>query len=297
MLNTKQTVIVYLLLLVLYSCSTEIDIDLPNYDSEFVIDGLINNTDTLCIYIGQTQLLSNTCYNISGDIEALVSYNDKTDTLIESDKEGWYTSKYLVPQEGITYSITVSGDNKTSATAQSTIPADVNFEISNLQYDSMIDEGGENYSTATISIQDPSETDDYYMLMIKDSFKTYDDWYLALWSDDILINGDDYTNESTSDEAFNLYFSDKLFNGESVDIDFNFYYSGPFSDDESLIIYFRHITEDYYDYITTAYLQYSNQTSDIWDGSGIAVSIDGNINNGYGIFAGYTESSFKLEDK
>lgn len=296
MQKIKFTLLIDLFLLTICSCSTEIDIDLPDYDSEFVIDGLFNDTDTLCIYIGQTELLNDTCYNVSGNIKTIVSYSSNTDTLIESDEEGWYTSKSLIPQKGITYCINVSGENYNTVTGESTIPSDVSFEIRNLQYDSMVDETGESYSTATISFKDSSQTDDYYMLMIKDSCRIDYYWYLALWSDDVLINGDDYTNESTADEAFNLYFSDKLFNGEDVEIGFNFYYSDPYLDDK-LIVYFRHITEDYYYYMTSAYLQYSNQASDIWDGSGIAVSIDGNINNGYGIFSGYTESSLKLEDK
>ncbi len=283
-----------LLLVMLCSCAKEIEIDLPNYDSEFVLGGLFNNTDTLCIYIGQTQSLNDTCYNISGNIEAIVSYDGNTDTLIESDEEGLYTSKSLVPKEGVTYSIVVSGDDKRTVTANNTLSSVINFDINNLQIASKIDNDGEYYSTATLTFSDPDNSEDYYLLGIRDiSSVSTDDIYL--WSDDILINGDEFTNESLDDEAYNLYFSDDLINGETTSINFNFYFDEPFYDDEYLQVYLRHITKEYYNYITTFYLHYSNQQSDIWDGSGSPVNTYTNVDNGYGIFAGYTETTYKIE--
>ncbi len=277
----------------LLSCVEDIDIDVEQLDSQFVIGGLFSNTDEFEIYIGQSQSITDTIFNIQDDVEAVISYNGISDTLIrdEDDDEGWYYSENLIPQTGVTYYLTVNGDNKDTVTASDYIPNPVSFEITDFNSKAGADDYGEYYASANITFSDSLDTDDYYMVLAEGN---YDSYYL--YSDDILVNGDDLTNEYSEDHD-HFIFSDKLFNGEKVSISF---YINDFNNyteykSDTLNIYLCHLTEDYYNYLTTSDLHFTNQETDIWDGSGNPIEMYTNISNGYGVFAGCNKTSNTID--
>ena len=93
-----------------------------------------------------------------------------------------------------------------------------------------------------------------------------------------------------------LVFSDKLFNQTNVTL--SIYYDSPNINygngnityfDYSLIVILRSVTQEYYNYKKKLYLHLLNQESDIWNGISVPVQMYTNIENGYGIFAGYNE--------
>jgi hypothetical protein len=95
-----------------------------------------------------------------------------------------------------------------------------------------------------------------------------------------------------------LFFSDELFNGEMKEIQINYfpYYSGVglfyyYVPSRKFTVYLRSISENYYRFRKSekAYSSFRNQF-ELWKGAGDYVQIYSNIENGYGLFAGYSTS-------
>ncbi len=273
------------------SCISDVEIDVPEQESVFVLQGLFCDGDTLELFIGQSQTITDTLFYLKDDIVALVtSANNGIDTLFSSDEDGYYKSSKLLVKQGVEYSIQVIGANNDTVTATNSVPITVDWEIGNYTQIAGNDIYGDTYSSFTISFQDSVDSEDYYAVV-----GYYDSGeQLYLWSDDPLINADDFTNEyADSDWGNILYFSDALFDGENVSITFNFYYE--YDSDVNRSFSLRHISYDYYKYMTTANLHYDNQEFSIWNGAGNPVNMYTNVDGGYGVFAGYSETTKEVD--
>ena len=87
-------------------------------------------------------------------------------------------------------------------------------------------------------------------------------------------------------DYYNILLSDELFDGKNVRLKLYSEYSDY---DTELYIYFRSVSRTYYQYKKKLLRHIENQYSNIWSGTGNPVTLFSNIENGYGIFAGYCE--------
>jgi hypothetical protein len=60
-------------------------------------------------------------------------------------------------------------------------------------------------------------------------------------------------------------------------------------EDIHFILRFRAVSKNYYQFKNDFHQHLESGYYDIWDGTGEVVRLNGNIQNGYGIFAGYSE--------
>ena len=274
------------ILFLLTSCTKEVVIDLPDHEEKPVINSLFSPDTLLCVHVSRSRVITDTFFLLQTAPVVVLKYAEKTDTL-QSTGNGYYVSRNHVPQVQTRYTIEVFSMEHGKATASDKIPAKVNFNIINYVHRAGIDPEGSNFSSITIRFSDPPDEKNYYEIMLVYESKNSHWYYLkGLWSEDIVIKNEGYVNELYS----NLIFSDELINGKTHTIIFNFFHGqNEWNTALNLFVHFRSVSENYFFYKKKLILHFENQFGDIWDGTGNPVNLYSNVENGYGIFAGYSE--------
>ena len=106
------------------------------------------------------------------------------------------------------------------------------------------------------------------------------------------------TSSTTQDEPFEEptfrgaapFFKDTLFDGQAHEIELTGSIYGP-SGDHSLHLQVLHISGTYHEWLKTARLHDDTRQNVFAE----PLSVRGNVDNGYGIFAGYSSRTFDFE--
>lgn len=286
----KSTYYLFFILFLLTSCTKEVEIDLPDHEEKPVINSLFSPDTLLCVHVSRSRVITDTFFLLQTAPLVVLKYADETDTL-QSTGNGYYRLQNHVPQVQTRYTIEVSSTEYGKATASDKIPEEVPFEVINYIQEAGIDVEGYNFSSITIRFNEPPGEKNYYEIKVVHESNPggklrYEK--LWLWSNDAVIKNEGYVNEIYS----SLIFSDELINGKSHTLAFNFYH---FVDEKNIesrfFIHFRSVSENYFFYKKKLILHFENQFGDIWDGTGNPVNLYSNVENGYGIFAGYSEKT------
>jgi hypothetical protein len=209
------------------------------------------------------------------------------DNLIHQ-RDGIYKSQHTKPLPGNNYEIRVSAANYPPVIGKSNLPPAA--PITNVTIlNSKEDINGVEQSTIRLTFQDDPEATNYYQVVV---LKRYEEvrprigfvvrtYTLQITSDDPLVQ-----NENPV-ESDGLLLKDNLFNGKEAEISFKVPAGLYFYDYN--IICLRTVSEDYYKYMTTSQLQ--NRTAT--DPFSQPVHVHTTLENGFGIFAGYNQSTFE----
>jgi len=283
----KSFYYLFFILFLLTSCTKEVVIDLPDHEGKTVINSIFSPDTLLCVHVSRSRVIIDTFFIQETAPVVVLKYAEKTDTL-QSTGNGYYMSLNHVPQVQTRYTIEVSSTEYGKATASDKIPEEIPFEVINYMQEAGIDVEGCNFSSITIRFNEPPGEKNYYEIKaVHESNPGGKLRYekLCLWSNDAVIKNEGYVNEVYD----NLIFSDELINGKSHTLAFNFYH---FFDEKNVasrfFIHFRSVSENYFFYKKKLMLHFENQFGDIWYGTGNPVNLYSNVENGYGIFAGYS---------
>ena len=276
------------ILFLLTSCTKEVVIDLPDHEEKPVINSLFSPDTLLCVHVSRSRVTTDTFFLLQTAPVVVLKYAEKTDTL-QSTGNGYYVSRNHVPQVQTMYTLEVFSMEHGKATASDKIPEEAPFEVINYMQEAGIDVEGCNFSSITIRFNEPPGEKNYYEIKVVHESNPggklrYDK--LWLWSNDVVVRNEGYVNEIYS----SLIFSDELINGKSHTLAFNFYhfvYKKKIA--SRFFIHFRSVSENYFFYKKKLMLHFENQISDIGYGTGNPVNLYSNVENGYGIFAGYSE--------
>ncbi|MBA7532905.1 hypothetical protein ES705_25135 [subsurface metagenome] len=279
----KSFYYLFFMLFLLTSCTKEVVIYLPDHEGKTVINSFFSPDALLCVHVSRSRVTTDTFFIQETVPVVVLKYAEKTDTL-QSTGNGYYVSQNHVPQVETRYSIEVSSTEYGKATASDKIPEEVPFEVINYMQEAGIDVEGCNFSSITIRFNEPPGEKNYYEIKGVHESKPGEKLRyekLRLWSNDVVIRNEGYDN---------LIFSDELINGKSHTLAFNFYHFVYKKKIESrFFIHFRSVSENYFFYKKKLMLHFENQISDIGYGTGNPVNLYSNVENGYGIFAGYSE--------
>ena len=285
----KSAYSLFFILFLLTSCTKEIVIDLPDHEGKLVINSLFSPDTLLCVHVSRSRVITDTFFIQETAPVVVLKYAEKADTF-QSTGNGYYVSQTLIPKVETNYSIEVFSMEHGIATASDKIPEETPFEVINYVQEAGIDGEGYNFSSITIRFNDSPVEKNYYELMLKKEFAISKKKSTKLWSwsNDAVIKNEGFIN----DVSDNLFFSDELINGKSHTLAFNFYHSLDESNIAShFFIHFRSVSVNYFLYKKKLMLHFENQIGDIWDGTGNPVNLYSNVENGYGIFAGYSENT------
>ncbi|GAB5538202.1 MAG: hypothetical protein Salg2KO_03050 [Salibacteraceae bacterium] len=294
-------------LMTLYSCQTVVEIDLPERESELTVNSIINTENNIRVEVsaskgvlepGEIEQVDKAQVTVRGSdgTEATVRFRT-SDPLRMSD----YYEVPIIPLPNIQYSIRVESDGFETATSSTVVPNSTSI----VRVDTAIGlVDGELTSQVSLTFRDRADELNYYELK----------FYALLYVPDT-INGQVYYTPITQeiyaipaslDDFFGqgddeLIFDDELFDGLEYTQRVNYYYEVPFVGQDTLqftegdvrnflstylVSELRTLSFDYYQFQST-YNVYRFSSGDPF---AQPVQVYTNIDNGFGIFGGFSSS-------
>lgn len=277
------------------SCSKEIEINLDNHKT-LVLNSVFNPEEPFTFRISTTAPLLDDYEPFTENVHLFLTEDNRliTDTILSTG----ILETNLIPRSGVNYSIELRSDNFPIIRAIDTIPNLVPIDNAYMIFPSGVDAFGFYEAEACVNFTDPPNETNYYELIISSKPKGVNDWYVEYKTNDpVLQNEGDQDYHPTS-----FFFSDELFNGEPYEmrIKHGIAYSLKDSKLTAFPLYatLRSISRTYYKY-RKFYTRHSynqqiqNEFLDMIF-KGEPQNMFTNIENGYGIFAGYCESTFQM---
>ncbi|MCD4794886.1 MAG: DUF4249 domain-containing protein [Bacteroidales bacterium] len=294
------------IILIITACEKKLDIDIPEGEKHIVVNGIINADSLLTVSVSKSQnILDNDDISFLADADIKLYSNDIFVENLLHVNSGVYIST-VVPDISVNYKINVDYDNLKSVNADMILHNPVEIVSVDTVVEVHTNSNGE-YGTYQeyeihykIKIEDDGNTNDYYFLALSliQPLYEYDEYGLPTFVGYEEINEYFNTNdpafrdnnEFTLDGMFGSVFTDELFNGTQYTVNIS---TGHFFDDydrkldgeEYLIkVKLLTVTEDIYRYITSYNLNQKTK----YDPFAQPVQIYSNIENGLGLFSGYT---------
>lgn len=279
----------FTIIIFLFGCELIVDIDVPfehqslTLNSVFTIDSIWTATVTLNRHI----LDDNNFQTVDNALVIIYDENAPIDTLIGMG-DGVYKSDNGKPVVGKQYTIKASAENFKTITSTSLIPPAVPILSVTSEESLNPNEPGKTY---TIKFNDEPNVDNYYQIFLetKREYPRVDPATSNLTLQGSIVRIQIESADPTLENE-NLYLGDGillkdfLFDGKMVEFSFKDI-NGYTSFSNNVTIKLRSLSGDYYNYLTTSQLQ--RHTSG--DPFAQPVNVYNNIENGFGIFAGYSE--------
>ena len=285
-------------LFILQNCTKVIEIDIPQDNPRQVLNCLFTENKPFKVRLTKSVgMLDDFSTPIDNATVVLYENNIAVETLNYANS--YYTSQ-LTAQPNKNYKISSSATGFEQINAQNTIPAPPIITNVSLIEEAYFDTTLEGFfGQLNIIIEDDIVQNNYYELEI---IRTYyfmngneEEYIVGLTgiefcSDPIIMNEIDEQSISKG-----LVFTDESFNGTSSELQFDFI--NHYNDDDTPISYkvvLRSITEDYYRYKKRLNKHTHFREGEIWDVLIEPIQMYSNIEEGYGIFAGYNENSIEF---
>jgi len=266
--------------LFVFSCTTEVDINWKVESQKYVVNCLLTPDDQVKLYAFKTSpILDDTAFFADGlDVEI---YKNETFAWSGSGTgQGEYPIP-VYPEAGANFKIILKDKNGFAITSADSIPFHV--YILNVTYLFPVYEDiyGSKFGKVSLSFHDEPEVNNYYEIAIlsKDSsiIQTFN-----VRSPVITLD-----NENDPNSPGTILFTDELFNGQKLDL--NIFVSSY----DTPIIVLKNVSRNYYEYRKSIIAHFYNQNverDDVYSMfKGDPVELYSNVNNGFGIFAGYTQ--------
>lgn len=188
------------------SCETEIDVSLPAYGSEMVVEGWIEPGEPAKVSLSKSvpylsTININTLYDqviIKDAIVTVIADNGDFDTLhlVQSDEAPlywYYTSPHLKGELNTKYTLKIDWNGKKYSATTSILET---ITLDSVWLDNFQSFPSDTLKSLRVKFQDPAESKDYYLFKVKIANQTFADRvYLTTFPiaiDDIAFPGDSY---------------------------------------------------------------------------------------------------------
>lgn len=283
------------------ACEKYVDFDIPPHESKLVLNSLFTHDSLFCVR------MSRSISSEAGDIPVvdnavvcLYQNGQAVDTL-RGEGDGFYYSN-VKAQQGSEYTIKAFSEKYPEVSASDGLPeTPKSFSVSEPE----VVLASDNLYKLTLTFEDDGASGDYYEVCFQQFFREYEvypPWEeepeepeyeyvlrnLGIYSYDPLIR-----DEGLEDGTFSsLVFSDRSINGAKKELEI-FFYPANYSfvggdDDGELFIHLRKISQNYYNFMLSWYESYDS-SDDFLNVNADPFIMYNNVENGYGIFAGYSE--------
>ena len=293
--------LIYLpVLLSILSCTKEVEIKIPKEEPKLTVNSFFSPDSVIKIHLSKSAYIFDEKTTIINNANIELWNEDTLLEIMQYENDGIYFSK-TKPKVSKKYQIKINYPDFQLVTAEDVIPAKTKI-IETEQKDSvMFDLQDMPFSQVNITFQDNPNITNYYEVIlafehndsITSKFMTLD----RIYSDDPAIKSEIDTDINSIGEK-SLVFSDNLFNGEKYTL--TLLYSLVFIPDDlyqpylpprtyknyTLYVYLYSVSKNYYNYMKKL-RQYIKNSYNLWNNPGEVIRMYSNVNNGYGIFAGY----------
>lgn len=282
---------VILLVFLLLSCTKEIPLEIEIEKPSLVVNCIFNPNTPFTFYLSTTSSITSSSLPSDDTLFVKIYQDDKlileTTSVIDTLKTTIY------PKIGSIYYLEIESENYGTLTASDSIPKLPETIDGKFYYFTGVDDYGEYCAEAQVNF-DNSET--YYEILIMNYYGGYWDW-----SPDYNITDPVILNEGIIDYyPRSIFFSNEIIKDLSYTIKLPHCGYSKYSSSigEDMYCIFRSISKNYYLYLRYLLFHLSNQqiASEVQDilFIGEPQNMYSNIENGYGIFAGYSEQIKKL---
>lgn len=283
-----------LFILTISACELVVDVDMPIEKSKVVLNAFFTPDSVWKAKVSLNRhILDDSGYPPIPNAEIIVFEGDTPLDTLHYDTLGYYFSNDGGPKIGKTYSMRAIVPDYEIVEASSSCPIPVTPTFSALQ--TGVAEFNQPVYSFDITFTDPPGRNFYQITAVSETrfthpqtgqgFVNYN--FIQTWSDDQAIDNEDIPNN----EGF--FFSDVLFNEEEFTVNVKMMpngWGGP-PTKTKFHVYFRAVSEDYYRYKVTSLLQdFVGE-----DPFAQPAQVYNNIQNGFGIFAGYSQSVITFE--
>lgn len=294
-----------LLIIILFfnvSCRKIIDIDIPAKDRKIVINSLICTDSVIKVNISRSlNILDIVDFKYLSNAEVNLYENDLDIGRLDYKSNGTYLLPGFYPTENRNYRIKVSVPEMKTATAEAFIPKQLHWPIT-IDTSMGVTTGDPFYAgyyycyeqsvNCVIRFKDDGNTENYYWFNIWGN-RTSHIWDYQ-YSEDSLINEPSYLYFNSDDPIIDSWvkwgergfvFSDKLYNGKNIEFKISIC-KDAFGESDTIVVYFNlcNINKDYYLYTKSLEMHMEVQEDPIAE----PVQVYTNVENGLGIFSGYS---------
>jgi hypothetical protein len=281
-------------LILLSACDVIVDVDVPIESPKITLNSVFIQDSTWKLQLMLNRhILDETDYKTVDDAEVIILDSGFPIDTLASQGNGLYAGDARAVA-GRTYEAKVNSPAYGSVSGKSYVPMPV--EIHNV---SIVKSEGPRPETIKIDITyemtDRPDEVNYYQLVLFSERKYQDrvtgeekttTFTVPIESKDLIIAS------AISRPNEGLFFKDDLFDGESISINLESLYFRNENDTTTLMLSLRTLSEAYYRYQVSSHIQ--ERTAN--DPFAQPASVYNNIENGFGIFGGVSQSVFMYEE-
>lgn len=309
--NIKKQVAFTTLLVSMLSCEVIVDVEMPEFEPSLVINCMISPDTSVFAELSSDKFILDDSWNydIVNSANINLYENDNLIGKLSQTNNGSFYKLNYRPKPGNTYRLTAEKSGFESISAQTTLPVDhsviaikeLKTRTHTTEYDSY------DVYNLTYEIDDPTGAD-YYEVRLESYYPSAGYWYYDYdLNQDVFVESEGYWNniyywELGADfnefEDFEIYeyFSDQNFDGKKTEIHIEFdvyenYDGSSKSDTTKYRLKVNKLSKDYYHYYISRELQEYTGDSPFAE----PVPVYNNVQNGYGIFGGYSTTYHDFE--
>ncbi|RLD48473.1 MAG: hypothetical protein DRI97_18880 [Bacteroidetes bacterium] len=293
----KQARVFYIILLLgSSSCSKLISDEFPPFEPVPAINAILVPGRNVNVHVSRVETIEDTPPLHINDALITLYRNGDSVTEMPLYGSGLYYSHEPV-RGGEVYSCSIRIEGFPDLYCMDSIPSNTSVRIIGHTNTAKINEEGGYNEGVTIEFQDDPDTEDYYEVIIdkRRDWGRYSVYAFDETSEVLLNEGlEPYFTES-------LVFSDEMMEETNISMTLDFEGANNrhcYSRDScvysvyehAIIVELRHVSREYYMFKKDFYFYEKNLFTQFSEGNSTAFSIYSNIENGMGIFAGYTAS-------
>jgi len=296
--------ILLLILVLLSACVQEIPINPPKSSHHLVITGLISPKKAISLTISDLMAFTDTIIAKSPKILEISILQDNVLIGIPTGS-GPDICTSVYPNEGSEYTLIVRTESDTLA-AGTTVPTEILLLKADYWFSKIPSQNFDTPVEASITWEDPAGIENYYELQILDANMKALSFYQFDQIDDPVIQ-----QESDLDYAPSSFvFTDRQFDGKPYTLGLRFQIGRYPTRPDSAYVVLRNLSEEYYHFKKSWHKHIFLQNTAIqWDGDlsfsmvysllfqGDPIPLYTNVQNGLGIFAGYSQDIRKFRFK
>ena len=262
------------------SCTREVELTWDGEEQKYVVNCLFSPDEQIELYAFKTTGIIEDTIEFVNDLDIELYESGQLTWSGNSAEKGRYSIP-VIPKLKEEYIVILKNNEGFSITAVDLIPPAVNILTATYSFPVYEDIYGTLFGKVSLSFRDNREVKNYYEIVI-------------LGEDSSIIHTSNVKhpvvtldNENDPIMPGSLLFTDELFEGEKLDLNIYVYtYYNP-------IIVLKNVSRNYYEYRKSINSHFYNQNTErenIFElFKGDPVELYSNINNGLGIFAGFTQ--------
>jgi len=292
------------LLILLAACQQEVEVDLPDPAPRLVINSLFTPDSLFTVRVYSSRPVLDTQNYAVPENAAVTLYEEEgeVETLPYDPARRWFRSPSFKPAAGKSYRVRVTAPGFPEVTARSNVPRPVPIRDFIFKDTAGVIGEGFYHGSATFTFDDPAGQADYYAVQAIYNQNSFNFNFATKERDTIPGLNALYlfSNQPTIEFAERggqlALVNDRVFDGKphSFTLDFtplDRYGLGP-HEPRRIVWTFKSVSQAYYEYFRKLDGHLNNQNFNLF--SGEPVMMYTNVENGYGVFAGYSQDTVSV---